>query len=699
MPVIMHLLQRRKPRPVPYSMVRFLQKAVSKTRRSRHLTQLLILLFRVLILLLLAMAFARPKLSFAPWLPKGARTVVIVLDGSASMRVRYDEGTAFSYAQDWIEALIGSLDEGDRVAVVVPGAAEPLVVFPAVSDHKRVLATVKELAPGYASVDLVSALKDTLTRMEFGNGMTGVEIHLFSDFQTSAWDSPRAADLGGQIAGHDLAFFLNQVTPPVVVNAGVDVATFAPPAIIGDGAFNVKVQIQASVDFTGENTARLLVGGEETASQSFKVNDGAVVEAVQLAGKVAGAGEGLTGQIALAADSLSVDNTHYFSLPRISGVPVLLVDGGGDGGGSGRDTFFLRNALAPGRRPNTILIPETSDWRTFLGRDLGRYGVLLISNPPDLRGSAAVAIEDFVNNGGYAIIFPGESGNTESSLAAIGPLASLKVQVDSFPEAELMAVLPSAPPRPIEERLSRIMPGALGIALRKRLLFEETPELCETLYRYADEFPFMIRMPVGPGHLAVVSVSANRDWSEWPLTPFFVILLQELLKGAVQENVGSLMTTVGGVLALDWPEDAVNLEFDLLSPVGTTERLTVSRTSNLQPVLIRGFDQPGIYQLSRRDKTLQLAVNVAPEEGRLSYATRQRLSGDLRTATLYFAKGWQEHQVQLGNLRHGRPLWPLLLLLAFVIAIVEELFANYRSRARALPLELQRILTGTGGAA
>ena len=83
-PIVLHLLHRRNPKPFPFSTLRFLQAAVAKTRRSHHVTQFLILLLRVLIILLLALAFARPRLPAGGFLPEGPRTLVLVVDSSAS---------------------------------------------------------------------------------------------------------------------------------------------------------------------------------------------------------------------------------------------------------------------------------------------------------------------------------------------------------------------------------------------------------------------------------------------------------------------------------------------------------------------------------------------------------------------------------------------------------------------------------------
>ena len=97
LPLALHLWWRRKPRPLPFSTLRFLDDAVARTRRSSRLTHLLVLLLRMLAVLLVAAAFARPKLpARAGAAAPGHRQLWLVLDSSASMQVHYSGGTGFS---------------------------------------------------------------------------------------------------------------------------------------------------------------------------------------------------------------------------------------------------------------------------------------------------------------------------------------------------------------------------------------------------------------------------------------------------------------------------------------------------------------------------------------------------------------------------------------------------------------------------
>src|SRR6478672_10459728 len=112
LPIIIHLLNRRRYRVVEWAAMRFLLAARRQNVRRLRLEQWLLLAVRCLLLMLRRAAMA----TITPWaeafwqrvLPGGAvggpavagRThKVIVLDGSLSMTLRGDDGTAFDRAK------------------------------------------------------------------------------------------------------------------------------------------------------------------------------------------------------------------------------------------------------------------------------------------------------------------------------------------------------------------------------------------------------------------------------------------------------------------------------------------------------------------------------------------------------------------------------------------------------------------------
>src|SRR5258706_16043319 len=110
-PIIIHLLNRRRFRVVNWAAMRFLMAAQKRTTRKLRVEQWLLLAIRTLMIVLVILAM----ISVLPWLepvwsrlfPSGvaataARTGrthhVIAIDGSFSMGRRFADGTAFERA-------------------------------------------------------------------------------------------------------------------------------------------------------------------------------------------------------------------------------------------------------------------------------------------------------------------------------------------------------------------------------------------------------------------------------------------------------------------------------------------------------------------------------------------------------------------------------------------------------------------------
>ena len=117
-PLIIHLLNRRRFVPIRWAAQEFLLQAYQQTRRRLTLESLLLLLARCLLIILIALALARP---FAPSdnllqiFTAKQRSVVLVIDTSYSM-TRSGPGveTALDRAREQARQLIDQLSTRSR---------------------------------------------------------------------------------------------------------------------------------------------------------------------------------------------------------------------------------------------------------------------------------------------------------------------------------------------------------------------------------------------------------------------------------------------------------------------------------------------------------------------------------------------------------------------------------------------------------
>src|SRR5579885_2835071 len=116
-PIWLHLVRREQPIRIPFSSLMFLRRMPVKSVSRRRLKYLLLLATRCGIVLLVALAFARPFFPFAvhALAPKsGSKYLVVLLDNSLSMQYGDRWQRAVAAARD----AISGLTERDRGQIV-----------------------------------------------------------------------------------------------------------------------------------------------------------------------------------------------------------------------------------------------------------------------------------------------------------------------------------------------------------------------------------------------------------------------------------------------------------------------------------------------------------------------------------------------------------------------------------------------------
>ncbi len=220
-PIIIHILMRRRRKPVPWAAMRFIIEAYRKQRRRMNLEQLLLLAARCLLVALLALALGKPILGAAGVLgSRGPRTLYLIIDNSlaaAAAPGRADE-TELSVSRARALELIDGLDQarGDRVAVIAAASPAEALVLPATPELNSARTVVKDLAQSHARADWIGATKlarEQISKPEAGAGQQYVAM-------LSAWREG-AADLEAAMPPLGSAFG-GQAPPTLLVQAPVE---------------------------------------------------------------------------------------------------------------------------------------------------------------------------------------------------------------------------------------------------------------------------------------------------------------------------------------------------------------------------------------------------------------------------------------------------------------------------------------------
>jgi hypothetical protein len=199
-PVIIHWWSRRRVRTLDWAAMRLLVGAVQRDERRVRLEDVALLALRVLAVLLLAGAVARPFLSrgsLASSLTGNAGGVeyVVLLDDSLSMRSATSTGSAFDRAKRRLREMVTTAADSGRDSLTLVLATSPrqprLERVPLVPQRlDDLLGTIDRLEPTDAAVDWAATL------VEFREWLTtrtsGVRrVLVASDFRRHDWINDR----------------------------------------------------------------------------------------------------------------------------------------------------------------------------------------------------------------------------------------------------------------------------------------------------------------------------------------------------------------------------------------------------------------------------------------------------------------------------------------------------------------------------
>lgn len=162
-PIAIHLLMRRRRKPVLWGAMRFLVEAYRRQRRRLLIEQWLLLALRCLVVLFVGLAIARPLIGGLVGSAAGSRTLVLVIDNSiasASLDPQDNRPAIERHRQTALATIDAAISAGaaDRVAVVTLASPAEGLVLPGSSNIEAVRRVIQSIESTDARADVSGAL-------------------------------------------------------------------------------------------------------------------------------------------------------------------------------------------------------------------------------------------------------------------------------------------------------------------------------------------------------------------------------------------------------------------------------------------------------------------------------------------------------------------------------------------------------------
>ena len=630
LPAIIHRIGRRRARPVRFAAMELLVRAEREVSARRRLRDALLLIARTGLAMALPLAFARPFAEVRSDLPAvtgRSQSAVVVLDDSASMRrhARGSEGgTPFDAARAKARAVIDHLSPDSEIALVLAaeGSAAPIAELS--SDRARVRAALDAVPCSARRADFAAALRRA-TQILTASTRADRLIYVATDLQAAGWDDvkPPAGPGAPQVVLLDAsggAAWTNRAVVGLTaepapeegaqgIGVVAEIANYAP-----DPVHNLGVTLALDGAEVARGFVDLPANGRARKRFVLTTAGGSVHET----------------EVSIDKDAFPLDDRRACLVEASRGLRVLIVDGDPRTVRTEDETFFLEAALRAGGSGFSLTTTLPDD---LGGRDLSAFGAIFLCNVNRPAPAVAAALVHYVESGGGLFISVGDRVDTDGwnqSMKAVLPQPlGLKRSAAALPgaraEGETVDLRPAERLAPIDRRhpLLSAFParddGLSSARFFQYMLLSPLPDAPgrQIVLRYESGAPALVEADVGRGRVLLLTTTIDREWTDLPIRPGFLPLVQETARYLAGAPSGEAATavTVGQKREIMLEPDDRRLE--VVAPSGQSRWLTPPAHGGdvraRRTLTFADTDEPGFYRVraARGDGTLSERPDAA----------------------------------------------------------------------------------------
>ena len=675
-PIVIHLLLRRRRRPVEWAAMSLLMQAVRRHRRRARIERVLLLALRALLLAALGVALARPSTGDRTTI-LGSRIVHIVVDDGIASGARSGSGVVLDDSVGAAIEMVESLSPSDRVSLVLAGRpVQPLIEEPT-GDHRSVVRALEGLRPREGRTDLAAALGSLVDRTADDGSGDRHEVRLFSDLRRAAIDDGgRPPDLRRENLDLHAS---SPATDEKSSTQVVDLRSARVPLSLAGGTDDRILQVDlrrtGRVD-AATGTVRL--DGTAVAGPEFRTVDwpaGVRETTVDFQVKVVPEGGVLTASIE-EQDDLDLDDRRSIIVEGRAPRRMLVLERD-EFGGSGRvDRWRATDWFERATLPMTDRALEESieidrvDPATANSRDLDGVYLAVLGRPDLVSDDFRLLLADWVRDGGVLVTMPPGSTTVRPwaspLLEALGIDWSVALEAESVePSRRLSEEQPAASlTRLLDAELPSLAPS---VSIERRLPIEGFEDGDLVLVDDVGD-PVLLDVPIGLGRLVFFAVTPELEWTDLPVRPLMVPLVQEIGRQ-------------GSALAMAGRDGVVGERL----PTRGTEGATVVLPGGERATLVDGTtdrmpSRSGVVEIvDLADRVVERrTVNPAVDSAMLDLVSVDEVSEWLSSAGDWKVESADE-SIEIANIANTDLAEPLIILV-LALVLLETAFARWFAR-------------------
>lgn len=671
-PIIIHLLNLRKLKKIDFSTLQFLKELQKNKIRKIKIKQWLLLALRVLIILAIVTAFARPTIvgvSIGGTTSAAKTTAVFILDDTFSMSVVDQNGSYFNQAKEAIKNILTQFEEGDEFGLVLVSHQPDEIEM--TSNLNKFVQEVDATNISYASGKLNNSIIKAAELIGEAKNFNK-EIYVLTDFQKGRLaNEDEIIDLKEQL-GEQVRLYSFNYSGKEVFNFGIDDLKLNTQIFEKDKPVKFEAILKNYSERTKDNlVVSLFINGERLAQQSINLNSGeSKIANLEASARNFGYNDAI---IEIEEDDIIQDNKRYTSFFISEKIPVLIL------ADDINDTKLIEAALKSVSEKGyfDITIKKTEQ---ISGVSLNNFQVIILLS--DNFGNESVKLNQFLSSGKGIVIFPpSENGSSgfNSSLNSIGITSagsfvkleagqSIHFSETDFNHPLFENIFMDEKKKQIESpeifSYFKINPGGKG----------------KSIIKLQDESSFLSEYSISDGKVLLFSSSPVFSWSDFPIKGIFAPLVTKSVMYLSAYNKNEVNYFAGETINVNVAERTLP-QIKIVRPDKSEDFINIDENQTSDFISYAATSLAGNYKFLSGEKLLASAdVNTDPAESVTEYLTESDFDDYLEKINFggkHIVIDKSENPVQMIlQARFGSELWRYFVLIAILLALVEMTIAR-----------------------
>jgi hypothetical protein len=698
-PILLHLIMRRKPKMLEFPALRFIQKRHDTNQRRLRLRHLLLLLLRMAVILLLALALARPSIHenffsvlFGKWggalgSQEAPVAAALVFDAAPRMSYRHENKTRLEVAQQWGLSLLPELPPESQIAVFdtrLGGGG-----FAA--DRGVAKQRIERLEMVTNSQPLTRAVKDAVDLLVEKSELPRKEVYVFTDLARAAWPGDAAAALQDSLAkAPGVTVYLVDVGIKAPVDFSLGEVRLSHQVLSKLGSLDVDTELSC-IGPGGQRSVELFFDDAKREQKTFSLSAGQSQQAgFHVEELPTGTHQGSLRIV--GEDGLAADDTRFFTVEVKPPWRVLIAAPKP----AAERALYFSMALAPTiwvRQGRARFECRVIGLDELPQQPLDGFAAVCLVDPAPLEAALWQKLADYAADGHGLAIFLGRRARPVDSFnlpAAQRLLPGKLLRQARRPDGDVWLA-----PRTLEHpiladfrRRAGEVPWNDAPVFRYWELGPPPPGVGVVL-PYLDGRPAVLERAVGNGRVLTMTtpvsdaptLDGNAAWNllpvadaDWP----FVILVNGMMSYLVGGGQEQLNYVAGQTAVLPLDEQSRPRAYVLSAPGGLKSPLSADVKQHA--LVVTTAEQPGNYRIQAGGEAggvdRGFSVNLAPEQTQLQRIEEKPLLELFGPFKPHLAHSRDQIDRSVSMARVGRELYPPLILLLALVLAAECLMAN-----------------------